>query len=277
MIEAYSLYSGSTGNAYLIKSGNTAILVDAGRSSAALCRAIRCAGSTPEDISAVLITHEHSDHISALRVFHKKYHPLLIGASPVLAAVCENEGMCDRARALPNDREFAVGDIVVASCSTPHDSRANVCYRFRTAKGDTLAIATDMGEVTDSCADFLSGTECVIIESNHDPYMLKCGPYPVWLKSRIESGFGHLSNGQCGEITVKLARSGTKGFVLAHLSRENNTPELAMETVGGSLAEAGFGKLPLVCAGENHIVRAAVDGGCCEICRFENKASMNRR
>lgn len=266
MIEAYSLYSGSTGNSYLINSGDTSILVDAGKSSAALCRAIKAAGGAPEDISAVLITHEHSDHISALRVFCKKYHPLIIGAVPVLQAVCENEGMCECARALSAGREFVIGDIAICACNTPHDSEASVCYRFRTAEGDSLAIATDMGEVTTECADFLSGTDFAFIESNHDPRMLKCGPYPLWLKSRIASRFGHLSNSQCGELAVTLARSGTKGFVLAHLSRENNTPELAYDTVTGSLREAGFDSLPITCAGETDSVRVTVDGGCCEIC-----------
>lgn len=270
MIEAYSLYSGSSGNAYLINCIGTKILVDAGKSSAALCRAIRDAGSTPEDISAVLVTHEHSDHISALRVFHKKYSPLLIGAAPVLSAVCENEAMCARAKELPQGGEFTVGGLAVSYCYTPHDSSVNVCYKFRDGEGNTLAIATDMGEVTPECADFLSGTDFVIIESNHDPRMLKCGPYPSWLKSRIGSRFGHLSNVQCGEFAVHLAAAGAKGFVLAHLSRENNTPALASETVRRALDDAGYCKIPLVCAGENHIVRAAVDREFCRVCRYED-------
>ncbi len=267
MIEAYSLYSGSSGNAYLIKSKSTVILVDAGRSSAALCRAVRDTGISPDDITAVLITHEHSDHISALRVFHKKYRPLIIGAAPVLAAVCENDGMCTCARALPQGREFAVGDIAVSACNTPHDSAASVCYRFRTRDGDTLALATDMGEVTEACADFLSGAALAIIESNHDPDMLRRGPYPVWLKSRIASRYGHLSNAQCGELAVRLADSGTGGFVLAHLSRENNTPELALGTVEESLAAAGYGDLPVICAGESYSVKITLDCGAIDICR----------
>ncbi len=267
MIEAYSLYSGSTGNSYLIKSGGTAILVDAGKSAAALCRAISDTGTDPADISAVLITHEHSDHVSALRVFHKKHGPLLIGATPVLGAVCENECMCKCARAIPAGREFAVGDIAVSACVTPHDSAASVCYKFRTAAGDTLAIATDMGEVTPECSEFLLGTDFVILESNHDPHMLKCGPYPAWLKSRIASRYGHLSNSQCGEFAAELAKSGTKGFILAHLSKENNTPALAAETVRSSLAAAGFEDLPFVCAGEDYTVSVTVKDKSCDVHR----------
>lgn len=266
MIEVYSLYSGSSGNSYLVKSGDTAILVDAGRSSAALCRAVRSAGCAPEDISAILITHEHSDHVSALRVFYKKYAPLLIGAAPVLSAVCENEGMCGCARALPVGREFVIGDIAISACNTPHDSSASVCYRFRTRDGDIAVIATDMGEVTEECSEFLAGADCAVIESNHDPDMLKCGPYPAWLKSRIASRYGHLSNAQCGKLAVSLANSGTGGFILAHLSRENNTPELALGEVESSLAAAGYEGLPVVCAGEKYSVKVTVDGGCCDIC-----------
>lgn len=266
MIEAYSLYSGSSGNSYLIKCKNTAVLVDAGRSCAALCRAIKATGTNPEDISAVLVTHEHSDHVSALRVFCKKYCPLLISVPPVLQAICENEGMCDCARALPLGREFVIGDIAISACGTSHDSTASVCYRFRTEEGESLVIATDMGEVTPACSDFLAGADFAVIESNHDPRMLKVGPYPAWLKSRIASKVGHLSNEQCGELAVSLAKAGTKGFVLAHLSRENNTPELAYSAVSECLCNAGFGNLPIICAGETCAVKITVDGGCCEVC-----------
>ena len=265
MIEAYSLYSGSSGNAYLIKSKTTAILVDAGRSSAALCRALKAVGCEPEEISAVLVTHEHSDHVSALRVFTKKYHTRIIGATPVLMAVCENEDMCDCARALPGGKEFLIGDIAVSSCITPHDSSACVCYRFRTEDGSSLAIATDMGVVTEECDAFLKGADIAIVESNHDPRMLSVGPYPPHLKSRIASRYGHLSNEQCGELAVSMAEAGTKAFVLAHLSRENNTPELALETVSASLKNAGFDCIPIECAGENHTVRIAVDCGECAV------------
>lgn len=265
MIEAYSLYSGSSGNAYLIKCKSTALLVDAGRSCAALCRSIKGTQTAPEDISAVLVTHEHSDHVSALRVFCKKYSPLLISVPPVLQAICENEGMCDRARAMPLGREFVIGDIAVSACGTSHDSAASVCYRFRTAEGESLVIATDMGEVTPACSEFLTGADFAVIESNHDPRMLRVGPYPAWLKSRIASRVGHLSNEQCGELAVLLAKAGTKGFVLAHLSQENNTPELAYGAVSECLGAAGFGDLPVTCAGESRTVKITVDGGCCAV------------
>lgn len=265
MIKAYSLYSGSSGNAYLVRHGDTAILVDAGRSCAALCRAIRSAGLEPEDISAILITHEHTDHTSALRVFYKKYRTPLIGAVPVLSAVCENEEMCDGARALAPGREFSIGSLTVCGCFTPHDSAASMCYRFSNSEGESLAIATDMGEVTPECADFLSGVSCAVIEANHDPEMLRCGIYPPSLKSRIASRRGHLSNGQCADLAAELARSGTSGFVLAHLSRENNTPGLALETVERTLGESGFKDLPVTCAGEDFMVKISVDGTGCDL------------
>ncbi len=266
MIEAYSLYSGSSGNAYLVRHEKTVILVDAGRSCAALCRAMRSVGVMPEEVSAILITHEHTDHTSALRVFHKKYHTPFIGAVPVLSAVCENEEMCESARALSPGREFTIGDLTICGCFTPHDSSVNMCYRFLTPDGASLAIATDMGEVTPECADFLSGARCAVIEANHDPEMLRCGPYPASLKSRIASKRGHLSNEQCASLAAGLARSGTAGFVLAHLSRENNTPQLALETVSSCLCESGFGELPVTCAGEDYVVKVSVDVARCDIC-----------
>lgn len=269
MIEAYSLYSGSSGNAYLVHSENTAVLVDAGRSSAALCRAVKDVGFDPQDISAVLVTHEHSDHVSALRVFNKKYSIPIIGAVPVLRAVCENEEMCSCAKALPVKGEFLIGDIAVGACATPHDSSANVCYRFRTECGDSLAIATDMGEVTEECAEFLKGVGCAVIESNHDRKMLKYGTYPAYLKSRIASSHGHLSNDQCGDLAVSLAQAGTKAFLLAHLSRENNTPDLAFDTVRASLDGAGFCDIPMECAGESRTVRIGLDHGQCFVCAAE--------
>lgn len=269
MIVAHSLYSGSSGNAYLIKSGSTAILVDAGKSCAALCRALRAVGTEPEEISAVLITHEHTDHVSALRVFHKKYGIPMIGTAPVLGAVCENDGMCDCARALRPGKEFALGDVAVSSHATSHDSAASVCYRFRTADGDSLVIATDMGEVTPECTEFLSGATFAVIEANHDPGMLRTGPYSPGLKSRIASRFGHLSNGQCAELAVRLAESGTAGFLLAHLSRENNTPAVAVGTVSSTLAEAGFGDVPLRYAYEECPVRVVIESGKCEICPID--------
>lgn len=269
MIEAYSLYSGSSGNSYLIRGGETSVLVDAGRSCAALCRALREIGTEPESISAILLTHEHIDHTSALRVFHKKYGTPLIGVVPVLAAVCENDAMQSSARALSPRRDFSIGALSISSCSIPHDSSANICYRFRTEDGSSFAVATDMGEVTSECSEFLSGTTCAVIEANHDPEMLDRGPYPPSLKARIASRWGHLSNPQCAELAADLAHSGTAGFVLAHLSRENNTPSLALSAVSEALDRSGFGGLPVMCAGEDRAVRIRVCGNACEICDIQ--------
>lgn len=269
MIEAYALYSGSSGNAYLLRCGKTSVLVDAGRSAAALCRSLRAAGVEPESVSAVLVTHEHRDHVSALRVFSGKYHTPIIGAAPVLAAVCENDGMRSAAKALVPGREFSIGEIAVCGCAAPHDSSANMCYRFRSAGGESFAVATDMGEVTNECEEFLMGVTCAVIEANHDSEMLRLGPYPPGLKARIASRYGHLSNTQCASLAAGLAASGTGGFVLAHLSRENNTSEMALRAVGDALEKAGFGGCGLVCAGEDHAVRIVIQNGSCELCEIQ--------
>ena len=270
MIKAYSLYSGSSGNAYLIQHENTVILVDAGRSCAALCRAIKAVGISPEEISAVLITHEHNDHTSALKVFFNKYSPLLIGAVPVLSAVCTTEKMVSGARSLVPGRSFTVGTLSVCACFTPHDSSVNVSYRFTDPDGVSIAIATDMGEVTDECIGFLSGTACAVIEANHDPEMLEFGPYPPYLKSRILSRRGHLSNNQCADLATELAQAGTSAFVLAHMSRENNTPDLALNTVTDSLCKCGFGDIPVALAKEDATLMISVDKDGCRFCTKED-------
>lgn len=268
MLEAYALYSGSAGNAYIIRSGTTTLLLDCGRSAAALCRAVESVGARAEDISAVLLTHEHTDHVSALRVFHKKHRVPIIAAASVLSCVCDTEEMCSLAR-VPAVGGFAIGGIYVRCCSVPHDASANLSYSFTASMGETLAVATDVGQVTEGLREHLRGASVAVIESNHDKNMLRTGPYPQRLKSRIASKFGHLSNDEAAALALDMARDGCRGFVLAHLSPENNTPTLAADTVRGRLREGGFPDLPLLCAGESHPVRMLLDGESCileEIC-----------
>ena len=267
MIEAYALYSGSSGNAYIIKSGKTVLLLDCGRSAAALRRAIQSVGLDEGDVTAILLTHEHSDHVSALRVFHKRHRIPIIGAAPVLSAVCDCEEMCSMAR-VPAGRSFRVGDITVKCCTVPHDSAANLSYGFVGDEGEYLVVATDIGEVTDDIRDHLRGATVAVIESNHDKNMLRCGPYPAYLKSRIASRFGHLSNDEAAELGLAVVREGCRGIVLAHLSRENNTPKLALDSFRRCLAAEGTTDVPLCCAGEDVPVRIVIDGDRCSICEL---------
>lgn len=239
-IRIVSLYSGSVGNATLIETAKTSILIDAGKSARALCASLRQVGSDAERLDAVFVTHEHTDHISALEVFLKKHripvHMTSFSAQRIPGARMPNLRDCIREHT-PAFTE-RVGDLTVKSFVLSHDSAMCVGYTVETDFGYRFGVATDTGYITDgmSCLD---GCDSVMIESNHNVDMLLCGPYPAELKHRIRSKHGHLSNDDCAALACRLARSGTKHFMLAHLSEENNTPESATCTVGRALSPFG--------------------------------------
>lgn len=235
------LYSGSKGNAAVISDGSTAILIDAGRSERTLCRALCAAGVAPERLCAVFLTHEHCDHTAALERF-LSHHPVPVfapeacvralsrtapGVSPELLIPC------------PPVFSHRVGGFSVLSFPTLHDSAGSVGYRIsfgESGHAHTIGYATDLGIVTPEVEKGLLGCECVVLESNYDEEMLTTGRYPPDLKRRIASRHGHLSNTDCAAFAAFLAANGTTGFVLAHLSENNNLPELALGEVGSALA-----------------------------------------
>ena len=234
-----TLASSSSGNCTLVSQGSTHILIDAGISLRRITASLRQFGISPDELQGVLITHEHSDHISGIKML-VKYHKI-----PVLAPLGVAEALCGT---LPEARdaitwfqagtEFVLGEIAVRSFLTPHDTPESVGYRFDTDRS-SLVFATDTGCVTQTILDAALGAHMAVIEANHDIRMLKCGSYPMYLKRRILSERGHLSNDDSGRLAVRLAASGTRKIVLAHLSRENNTPRLAYDTVGGALQREG--------------------------------------
>lgn len=234
-IHIYSLYSGSTGNAFLIVAGETKFLIDAGRNAKALCAALSACGTDPDSLSAIFLTHEHGDHIRALPVFLKK-HPIPVH----LAQACM--GPLEREAAVtpllhphpPIHTEVLSGGITVTSFPTPHDSRGSVGYRIEIPEPSgffRIGYATDIGFVSPAVETGLTGCQAVILEANHDPEMLVCGPYPEALKERIASRWGHLSNPDCAVFAARLAENGTRALMLAHLSETNNTPACAYDEV----------------------------------------------
>ena len=244
-----SLFSGSMGYCTLLRVGNTRILIDAGMSCRAIERALCSVGECLSDISAIFITHEHSDHTKALPVLLKK-HPVPVHIAEATAKeLCRSGFPSDCFAVHPPcydirvaaDRQSPV--ISVRSFPIPHDSRCCVGYRF-TAAGDgwshTAAIATDMGCVTEDIRTSLCGAREIILESNHDENMLMMGPYPYDLKRRILSDHGHLSNSCAADFLCELTRMGAKHLLLAHLSPENNTPELAYLTAQAALRRLGL-------------------------------------
>jgi phosphoribosyl 1,2-cyclic phosphodiesterase len=228
----YSLYSGSTGNAFVIAADTGNLLIDAGKSARQLCRSLESVGIDPASLGAILLTHEHNDHISALSVFLKKY-PIPVH----LPLGCVDKLAADPAIApllVPHPASFD-GEICgmhVTAFPTPHDSRASVGYRIEIPCHPhpcLLGYATDVGYVSTEVEQALCGCDAVVLESNHDPEMLRDGPYPDYLKQRIASRRGHLSNRESALLAARLSQSGTRAFMLAHLSAENNDPALAYD------------------------------------------------
>ncbi len=240
-----SLYSGSKGNCTFISAGGANILIDAGRSAKCLCQSLEKIGVSPESIDAILITHEHTDHVSALTTFSHKYnadiHILLSSAKKKFYGLRDEKLFSKMIFHDTPSFEITVGDLKINSFPTPHDSCGSVGYRFSfddNGKTVHIGFATDIGYVSDEVRDSLLGCESVVIESNHDEIMLMEGNYPYELKLRIRSKKGHLSNTECAAFSSMLALNGTKNIMLAHLSEENNIPEIAYNESLCAIADA---------------------------------------
>ena len=235
-----TLASSSSGNCTIVSQGNTHLLIDAGISLRRIKDGLKRVGLSPDDLAGVLVTHEHSDHINGIEMLIK-YH-----MTPVFTSRGAGSGVCaaiPEAGPYVNCFEtgvaFKLGDITVSSFITPHDTAESVGYCLL-ANGKTLVYVTDLGCVTDEVLAAASGADIAIIESNHDSDMLRSGPYPPYLKRRIQSNYGHLSNSDSGVFAARLALSGTRYLQLSHLSRENNTPGLALRTVENALITSGI-------------------------------------
>ena len=230
--------SGSGGNCLLLSDADTHLLIDAGISLRRIEASLSRAGLTMNDISGVLITHEHADHIYGLRTLLRRCPRPLYAPHTVAARL---GGMLPEAlehlNVIPVGEHFSVGALTVSAFHTPHDTDESVGYRVEGA--GCFALATDMGEVTEEVLEGLMGADAVLIESNHDLAMLLDGPYPAPLKRRILSAHGHLSNADCALLARKLADGGTNTVILGHLSRENNRPEIALAETEKLLAGSG--------------------------------------
>jgi phosphoribosyl 1,2-cyclic phosphodiesterase len=237
------LASGSKANSALLASSTTRILVDAGLSCRETLKRLRALGESPEHISAILITHEHSDHVAGLQRLAARLNVPVFLTEPTHRAW--GRAMRDEAGEIPqlprlehfaSGRSFQVGDIAVMPFTIPHDAADPVGFTFRT-EGVKIGFATDLGYVPVSVRDHLRGCDVLVLESNHDLEMLRSGPYPWSVKQRVMSRVGHLSNEALAEFFSNDYDGGAAYVVLAHLSEQNNHPEIARAAAEHALRE----------------------------------------
>lgn len=239
MAEFISLYSGSSGNSSVVRCGERYLIVDMGKGVRSTTAALKALDLPVSGCDGILVTHEHSDHVKGLSTFLKKYPLPVYGAAATLDFLDAN-GVVPATSSLheltPHAQE-EVGAFGVQMFPTSHDVPC-VGYRIHTPDGKTMTIATDLGVLTPPVHEALAGCDLVALESNYDLRMLRSGPYPYYLRARIESARGHLSNDECAAKLLELIQQGCKKFALCHLSQENNTPALALQTVFATLGAA---------------------------------------
>lgn len=236
MFKYCSLYSGSSGNSFFIQSDTTKILIDAGVSLKKIVTALSELNIEPAEINAILTTHEHIDHTKSLALFSNKFN------TPIYASKKTWEAMPDTYNKIIDTNkkyfnigtEFVIGDIKVFPFHTPHDA-ADPCGFNLYHNNKKISIATDIGHVSNELIDYLKNSSSVLLEANYDPEILKCSSYPYLLKQRISSDIGHLSNSSAGKALSLLYKNGLEKALLIHLSKENNFPELAYETIKNEL------------------------------------------
>ena len=243
-----SIASGSSGNCIFINSGNTNILIDAGISRKRIVDGLEGFGVRPEDLDGIFVTHEHSDHIQGINMMVKMFNVPVFSTAGTLNAIRskDKKGVIrmEHLYELHPDRPVKVGNIEIMPFRMSHDAADPVCYTA-SAKGKKISVATDLGVYTDYTVEHLSGSDVLYLEANHDISMLESGPYPYALKCRILSEFGHLSNEYSGQLLGRVMSKRLKNVVLAHLSKENNYPELAYQAVKCQLwEEYGIQELP---------------------------------
>ena len=240
MAKICPICSSSSGNCTYVDTSSGGILVDAGLSFKSLNESLQSIGADFQKISAVAVTHTHSDHIKGLNALLKKTGLPVIASAATLQKLAEMNCIPKGAKLFAADEgELVFGDIAVNFFKTSHDSEGSGGYTVTLPDGRRCAVCTDLGVVTDIVKNALMGCSAVLIESNHDVEMLKRGPYPAHLKLRILSDSGHLSNNACAAFLPELLNGGTTRFILGHLSQHNNMPALALSASRSTLADMG--------------------------------------
>lgn len=236
-----SLFSGSQGNCTYISNSHGSILIDAGVSCKQIETALRARDIEPSSIDALFVTHEHSDHIKGIRVFASRYGTKVYATKGTLNQLDDMQILNGKFQYdIITKSGIETAGMKIVPFSTSHDCVDSCGYVIYTYDGRKISIATDLGHVSDEVLSAVTGSDYILIESNHDVHMLEVGPYPYYLKRRILSNIGHLSNDMCAQLLPKLAQSGTTRFLLGHISQNNNLPQIAYHTALNSLNSCGL-------------------------------------
>lgn len=233
MLKFCSLYSGSSGNSLYVESNNTKILIDAGVSGKKITDALASLNVDINEIAGLLVTHEHSDHTLSLPVLSKKYN-IPIYANEKTWSVLPSERIMNK-KTFEIGKSFYIGDLKIEPFPIPHDAICPCAFNIYNGN-EKISVATDIGHITPEIVEYLKNSSFMLLESNYEPEMLHSSSYPYHLKQRILSDNGHLSNENAGQLITELYKYGLKQVMLGHLSKENNFPELAYQTVISELS-----------------------------------------
>ncbi len=243
MARIYPLFSSSKGNSTFIGTERGGILIDCGVSCKRLMAALALNNIPVDAVKAIFITHEHSDHVSGLRQFMNRTGCPVYGQKRTLQRLMDAGKISPASHVIDmTNLTIAAADSEVKCFNTPHDTIQSCGYLIHTADDKLCSICTDLGHVTEEVDSALTGCRLVLIESNYDENMLRMGGYPLFLKQRILSPNGHLSNDDCAAQVGRLIERGTTHFILGHLSQDNNRPTIADRTVESSLSGYVRGK-----------------------------------
>ena len=240
------LASGSKGNAIYVSDGRTAILVDAGLSGIEIAKRMQAAGLRMETLKAIVVSHEHSDHVRGVGVLARRHHLPVYITRATASAAAPQLGRIDEMKHFEIGRTFFIEDMAIHPFATSHDAHESSGFTIN-RNGHKIGIATDLGIATGMVKNHLKACSLVVLEANHDPRMLIEGPYPWPLKQRIKSRSGHLSNQDSCELLSEIKHEGLCHVILAHLSDTNNTPEKALQAVLQAVDEHDRFRLHVAC------------------------------
>ncbi len=236
-----SLASGSSGNCEYLETDKVRILIDSGLSGIQIQKKLCSIGVEPNTVDCILVTHEHKDHTKGVGVLSRRFNIPIYANQKTWESMEKDIGNIEDSniKIFKTEKEFEISDLGVLPFKTSHDAEDPVGYSFY-YKNKKISIATDTGYATSDIKKRIKGSDILMIESNHDVEMLKAGRYPWFLKKRIMSNDGHLSNEDAGDLIKEVLNGNNETVILSHLSKENNFPDLAYQTVKNVLDESGI-------------------------------------